>query len=99
MTIQDWCASWALTELEKATSAHRLGLAQGVDTPRGDPFSDPHDFSLRFFLAKGVSDAIDHGLAEEEAFLEWDRTLTIEDANVPSNGICRITAGGIADPH
>lgn len=48
-----------------ATCAHRLGLSQGIEIPRGDPFSDPHDFSLKLFLAKGVSDAIDQELAGE----------------------------------
>ena len=42
-----------------ATCAHKLGLSQGIEIPRGDPFSDPHDFSLQFYLAEGVSDAID----------------------------------------
>ncbi|MGK2940120.1 MAG: AAA family ATPase [Immundisolibacter sp.] len=80
-----------------AACAHRLGLSQGIEIPRGDPFSDQHDFSLKFFLAEGVSDAIDKGLASEAAFAEWDRTLTIESRNIPDNSLDRIEAGGIAD--
>jgi ABC-type transport system involved in cytochrome c biogenesis ATPase subunit len=80
-----------------AACAHRLGLSQGIEIPRGDPFSDPHDFSLKFFLAEGVSDAIDQGLAGEAAFAEWDRTLTIESRNLAGNGLERIEAGGISD--
>ena len=80
-----------------ATCAHRLGLSQGIEIPRGDPFSDPHDFSLQFFLAVGVSEAVDIGLAGEAAFAEWDRTLTIESRNLLDNNLERIEAGGIAD--
>lgn len=80
-----------------AACAHRLGLSPGIEIPRGDPFSDPRDFSLQFFLAVGVSEAIDQGLAGEAAFAEWDRTLTIESRNLPGNNLERIEAGGIAD--
>jgi Predicted ATPases len=51
---------------------HRLGLSPGIEIPRGDPFSDPHDFSLQFYLAEGVTDAIDQGLAGEPEYKEWD---------------------------
>ena len=80
-----------------AACAHRLGLSQGIEIPRGDPFSDPHDFSLKLFLAKGVSDAIDQELAGDAAFAEWDRTLTIESRNLLGNELERMEAGGIAD--
>lgn len=80
-----------------AACAHRLGLSQGIEIPRGDPFSDPRDFSLQFFLAIGVSEAVDQGLVSEAAFAEWDRTLTIESRNLPGNSLERIEAGGIAD--
>src|SRR3990170_4140188 len=80
-----------------AACAHRLGLSPGIEIPRGDPFSDPRDFSLQFFLAAGVSEAVDQGLAGEAAFAEWDRTLTIESRNLPGNNLERIEAGGIAD--
>lgn len=80
-----------------AGCAHRLGLSQGVEIPRGDPFSDRHDFSLQFYLAHGVSEAIDQGLSGQPFFNDWDRTLTIRDCNIPSNPISAIDAGGIAD--
>lgn len=80
-----------------AACAHRLGLSQGIEIPRGDPFSDPHDFALTFFLAEGVSEAVDQGLVSDAAFSEWDRTLTIENRNLPGNVLERIEAGGIAD--
>ena len=80
-----------------AACTHRLGLSQGIEIPRGDPFSDPHDFSLQFHLAEGVSEAIDQGLAGEAVFQDWDRTLTIEDRNLPGNSHSRISAGGIVD--
>jgi energy-coupling factor transporter ATP-binding protein EcfA2 len=80
-----------------AACAHRLGLSQGIEIPRGDPFRDPHDFSLMFFLAEGVSDAIDQGLSGEAHFAEWNRTLTIESKNLAGNILTRIEAGGIPD--
>ena len=80
-----------------AACAHRLGLSQGIEIPRGDPFSDPHDFSLQFYLTEGVSDAIDQGLVGEAVFQDWDRTLTIEDRNLPCGSFSRINAGGIVD--
>jgi Protein of unknown function (DUF4435)/AAA ATPase domain len=80
-----------------AACAHRLGLSQGIEIPRGDPFSDPRDFSLQFFLAEGVSEAVDQGLAGEVGFMEWDRTLTIESRNLSGNNLERIEAGGIVD--
>ncbi|MBK9522230.1 MAG: AAA family ATPase [Rhodocyclaceae bacterium] len=80
-----------------AACAHRLGLSQGIELPRGDPFSDPHDFYLQFYLAEGISDLVDQSLTSEPAFQEWDRTLTIQDRNLPNGSHSTITAGGIAD--
>jgi|GEM_PF-518850 len=80
-----------------AACAHRLGLSQGVEIPRGDPFADPHEFSLQFYLAEGVSDAIDEGLSGEPVFAQWDRTLSIESRVGPGSTVSRVEAGGIAD--
>lgn len=78
--------------------AHKLGLSQGIEIPRGDPFRDDHEFTLQFFIAGGVSDAIDHGLSAVAEFGQWDRTLTIESIKSPAQNRTRIFAGGIADP-
>lgn len=80
-----------------AACAHHLGLSQGIDIPRGDPFSDPHDFSLQFYLAKGVSAAIESGLARNDSFGLWDRTLTIQSRNLAGSTTRTIVAGGIVD--
>ncbi|HXY37246.1 MAG TPA: DUF4435 domain-containing protein [Planctomycetaceae bacterium] len=80
-----------------AACAHRLGLSQGIEIPRGDPFKDTHDFSLQFYVAVGVSDAIDEGLAGEAAFAQWDRVLTIQSRNLLGTSGTTIEAGGIAD--
>lgn len=80
-----------------AACAHRLGLSQGIEIPRGDPFADSHDFSLRFYIAPGVSAAVDHGLAGEVGFGAWDRTLTIQSRKLPGNEITSIEADGIVD--
>jgi ABC-type transport system involved in cytochrome c biogenesis ATPase subunit len=80
-----------------AACAHHLGLSGGIEIPRGDPFSDPHSFSLQFYLGEGVSAGIDEGLAGEPDFREWDRTLTIQSERHEGNHISRIEAGGIAN--
>ena len=82
-----------------AACAHRLGLSQGLEIPRGDPFQDQHDFSLQLYLAPGVSDAIDTGLAQVAGYAEWDRTLTIRSRRIPDVAQQEvIEAGGVADP-
>lgn len=78
-----------------AACAHRLGLSQGVDIPRGDPFVDPHELSLQFYLAPGVSSAVDHDLASRSNYGGWDRTLTIRSTGQPGHVSTRIEAGGI----
>jgi len=80
-----------------AACAHQLGLSQGIEIPRGDPFSDPHSFSLQFYLAEGASAGIDEGLAGAPNFQEWNRTLTITSQHLSGNNFRKIEAGGIAD--
>jgi predicted ATPase len=80
-----------------AACAHQLGLSQGIEIPRGDPFADEHEFSLRFFLAEGVSDAIDTVLAAEPGFSSWDRTLNIESRRASGSHTQSIHAGGIVE--
>lgn len=79
-----------------ASCAHRLGLSQGVDLPRGDPFDDQHDFELQFFIAPGVSAAVEdlHG---DPAFGAWDRTLTVSSRRLPQAHATKICAGGVED--
>lgn len=80
-----------------AACAHKLGLSAGIATARGNPFTDPHDFELQFFLAVAVSEAVE-ALADQALFAEWDRTLTIRSrGNLPGEAIDTIVAGGIAD--
>ena len=80
-----------------ASCAHKLGVSQGVEIPRGDPFSDFHDFSLQFFLAEGVSDTVDQGIVELPNNADWDRTLTIHCQRSNEINEMRIIAGGIGD--
>lgn len=80
-----------------AACAHKLGLSPGIEIPRGDPFSDSHDFSLQFYLAEGISAAIDQGLVGQPAFAEWDRTLTVQSRKPEDANATRIEAGGIVD--
>jgi predicted ATPase len=77
-----------------AACAERLGLAQGQEIPRGNPFSDPHHFLLDFFLAPNVSEPVEAEAAK--AGVEgWNRTLTIESKNAGNKASVVITAGGL----
>lgn len=80
-----------------AACAHRLGLTQGIQLARGPVFNDPHDIELQFYLASGVSDAVDVELATNENYSAWDRTLTLRSSNI-ANSVNTIEAGGITDP-
>jgi hypothetical protein len=77
-----------------AACAHRLGLSPGVETPRGDPFSDQHEFSLTFFLSEGLSDAVENFVADR-GFTEWDRTLTIQSTRLAGTTSTTVEGGGI----
>ena len=83
-----------------AACAHKLGLAQGVDIPRGDPFKDEHDLSLRFHLAESLNEGVDINLQDRPEYNNWDRTLTISsqrDRNVGHRQ--EIVAGGVMEAH
>jgi ABC-type transport system involved in cytochrome c biogenesis ATPase subunit len=80
-----------------AACAHRLGLSQGIEAPRGDPFNDKHDFSLTFYVAEGVSDAVDKDLVSDESFKDWNRRLCIQSQKGAAGNTNVITAGGITD--
>lgn len=77
-----------------ASCAHRLGLSPGVEIPRGDPFADVHDFELKFYLAAGVSEAVDQGLQSDQSFPQWDRTLRICSRRDPAGTSTEVQAGG-----
>ncbi|QDV45804.1 recombination protein F [Stieleria neptunia] len=76
--------------------AHKLGLSQGINLPRGDPFADQHDFSLQFYLQEGASPAVDDLYKSDASVETWDRTLTISDRR-SETASSRITAGGITN--
>ena len=81
-----------------AACAHKLGLSQGIEIPRGDPFKEPHDFSLEFYLAQSTDKIVDSYFQNDSAFSEWDRTLCINSQhNATQGNQSIITAGGILD--
>lgn len=65
---------------------------------RGEVFNDSHDIELQFYLATGVSDAVDVELAPHENYGAWDRTLTLRSCNTSDARRTTIEAGGITDP-
>ncbi|HLO64979.1 MAG TPA: AAA family ATPase [Azonexus sp.] len=67
------------------SAAHHLGLAAGIDIPRGDPFSDTHDLSMEVFLGHDA-----HGLLApdvvntyKELGLEFDGRLSFISVKNP----------------
>jgi predicted ATPase len=80
-----------------AACAHRLGLSPGIDLPRGNPFSDDHDFSLEFYITEGLSLVIDNEFTNDPAFLGWDRTLIIESQHFSNSDNIVYRVGGISD--
>ena len=80
-----------------AACAHELGLSQGVEIPRGNPFADNHKFSLEIYLSPGVSGHVDEILANDPSFHSWDRTIVISSEISNGRSTKRINAGGISD--
>lgn len=80
-----------------AACAHRVGFTPGAEASRGDPFSDPHDFSVEFHIAEGISERIEKDLLKQNGHAQWDRTLRIESVRAPGRTQTVIRAGGVAD--
>ncbi|MDP4533705.1 AAA family ATPase [Marinobacter salarius] len=47
------------------SAAHRLGLSAGVDIPRGDPFSDDHDFRIDAYINRDAEDLLNQDLINQ----------------------------------
>lgn len=80
-----------------AACAHEFGLSQGIEIPRGNPFSDNHKFTLEIYLAPDVSSHVDEGMTKDPNNGSWDRTLTIFSEKSDAGESKRIIAGGIED--
>lgn len=80
-----------------ASCAYRLGLAQGIDIPRGEVFADTHELSLEFFLAHGVSDAVDQEVQKHAVLAAWDRTLTIRSKKDSVGSSFIVEGGGLSE--
>jgi predicted ATPase len=74
-----------------STAAHSLGISQGVETNRGNPFGEPHDVSLTVRVPTGDLPATQQRL--DDFGLTWDGRLRL----VSSAGGQKITAEGVAD--
>ena len=77
-----------------AASANRLGLSPGVEIPRGDPFVDPHSFTIEFHLAHGISRAVERLADHNPSFAAWDRSITISSKRQDEQSQTTIHAGG-----
>lgn len=80
-----------------AACAHQLGLAQGIEIPRGNPFADEHNFELQIYLAENVSTTLDNDIEQIPELNGWDRTITLLSQRTNNNHVIKINAGGIAN--
>jgi hypothetical protein len=71
-----------------------IGLSPGIEIPRGDPLSDNHDFSIKFYLAPGVSAGFDV-YASQPQYTSWDRTLELFSRREGNDISHQILAGGV----
>ena len=91
----------AVLELLSAAS-HHLGISQGVELPRGDPFSDEHDLSV---LAQVPTDDLllqDEALRNEilAAGGSWAGELRLTSRGGPTRPrTMSVTAEGLPSPH
>ena len=89
----------AVLELLSAAS-HHLGISQGVELNRGDPFSDEHDLSV---LAQVPTDdlLLDEALRNEiqAAGGSWTGELRLTSRRDPSGWQRSVTAEGIPPSH
>lgn len=81
-----------------AACAHRVGFSSGTEASRGDPFNDPHEFSVEFHIAVGVSELLEQGLPNQQGHADWDRTIRIRSQRAEGGHQTMIHAGGITDP-
>ena len=90
----------AVLELLSAAS-HHLGISQGVELPRGDPFSDEHDLAV---LAQVPAD---DRLLQDEALTNaiqaaggsWTGELRLTSRRDSTGSQMSVTALGIPSPH
>lgn len=57
-------------------AAHHLGLSSGVESPRGDPSQDEHEFSVTAVLPQEIADAACADVAAPGS-LAWDGTIRL----------------------
>ena len=81
----------AILELLSA-AAHSLGISQGVETNRGNPFQEEHDLSL--LVQVPITDLPDTSRLLDESGLIWDGQLTLVSAQGTGQ---QMTAEGLTD--
>lgn len=66
-------------------AAHHLGLSSGVESPRGDPSQDDHEFRVTAVLPQEIADSV-CAEVEPSGSLSWDGTIQLESARNPQTG-------------
>lgn len=59
--------------------AHRLGISPGVEIPRGDPFSEPHSFSVSILFNETIDSLLDEQQVQHytQIGVSWNGMLTV----------------------
>ncbi|MEW8658036.1 MAG: AAA family ATPase [Candidatus Thiodiazotropha endolucinida] len=59
--------------------AHRLGVSPGVEIPRGDPFGEPHSFSVSIRFNETIESLLDEQQAQQfiQNGITWGGVLTV----------------------
>ena len=76
-----------------AASAHKFGLSPGTDIPRGNPFEEPHDFTLQFTFPEDFVSVFRDEPSGSPNDATWNGSLTLQSSNAST----KITAGGEHD--
>jgi len=59
--------------------AHRLGISPGIEIPRGDPFSEPHSFSVSIRFNETIGSLLDEQQVQHytQIGISWNGVLTV----------------------
>lgn len=80
--------------------AHRLGVSPGIEIPRGDPFGEPHSFSVAIKFNETVESLLSEGQVQQfdNNGVNWNGLLEIiSNKNEQGQHTQKITAHGDGD--
>lgn len=79
-------------------AAHHLGISSGIESPRGDPRSEPHDFKVTAQVPDDVRPQVFEQFKDESSLLDWSGLIRYESSRVEDGSRSEHTiAVGIVD--